>query len=689
MRRLLVAAALLLVTTVTAQTVRKQGDGNVLFQTYNATDCTSISSRLDTGDRGVQCWDTDDEVMYTWSGSAWAASAGGGGAPGGSNQQFQFKSGSSFSGAAEVEYQSTAGSLVTKNDLVNVLHSDFGAACDGTGDDSTEINSAADYAATTGGTLYVPPGVNCRITSEVEIHGDFMMCGATITYAGTTGTALQVIASSYDGNTGLLNVKGGLPSITHASQQWSGSTPSTDIGIEFVNFRGDIDACGAKINEFSKGVHFLSQGNGNVDINWIGGEIRGNFVGLSNTTEYACAGGTNDGTACPLQTECTGGGVCVAGWFNEFKAYGIKFGWNEADPDRPTGSAHISLTGLTTGSCNGNAFYGTNIEGDPEYNVDLAGGCNNVVFRDNRWEAGGTSYVRFGSSTRDNVIDRGVEAYLLNVTDTGTRNIVKDREIIERSTFVEYRRGIADGDAADSYIALMPPTNSDSVFKVYPTTSGGIRGGTLNRTTGWVFDVNASTIEGKAGGDANERFRITGAGPSMRFGDGTTTLDNPNWTVNLDANSVDLQNSGDALPRITMNTSGQLVLGDGATQDVVLRREDGLAMLRSDDPLLISQGDPGVDPLVTDELTVEDNSDSVVTLLSPTGFYGRLYFGDDSGYRRGSVIYNHEATGTGDAHEYMRFTVGDADAPTAVGQNHLTLYGRPDGAIPRLPKLQP
>lgn len=74
---------------------------------------------------------------------------------------------------------------------------DYGAACNGSTDDTTAIQAALDAAGTAHGTVYVPPNAstcmfsNLKISPYTKLRGDHMWRSSLTRIVGSTGTALR------------------------------------------------------------------------------------------------------------------------------------------------------------------------------------------------------------------------------------------------------------------------------------------------------------------------------------------------------------------------------------------------------------------------------------------------------------------------------------------------------------------
>ena len=71
----------------------------------------------------------------------------------------------------------------------------------------------------------------------------------------------------------------------------------------------------------------------------------------------------------------------------------------------------------------------------------------------------------------------------------------------------------------------------------------------------------------------------------------------------------------------------------------------------------IKEGDSGVSSVSTDadQLVIENNAESGITLLAPTNSASRIAFGDSGNSKIGMVYYNH-------ASDFMKFNVNDSEA---------------------------
>jgi len=107
----------------------------------------------------------------------------------------------------------------------------FGAKCDGKTVDDPAINAASEFAAKSGGTLFIPSGLTCKVAKTVVVTSNMMAVGATL-----STSADIVVLRVGTRNADLLNKTLWLPNTTNLAGRWSGSVST---GVEILN----ADSC--------------------------------------------------------------------------------------------------------------------------------------------------------------------------------------------------------------------------------------------------------------------------------------------------------------------------------------------------------------------------------------------------------------------------------------------------------------
>ena len=259
---------------------------------------------------------------------------------------------------------------------------EFGAAGNGTTDDTAAIQAAADAAFRDGATLHFPAG-NYRTTSTVRVRCGLDGEAGKLLYYGT-GTAL-VIGSDVKGTVTFREMFT-LPHVRYMNRP-TGSTAwdAGTLGVRAVNLNG-CTVTVPFVQDFEQGL--VLDGNG--------GGMAYNTVHLGSLWENRQN----------LVFTCT-----TDGYVNQNLVIGgrLQLSKTRNQVTRDPGAVQVKMVAENPeGGPNNNTFIGTSLESDgvPEFFLDMAGSYN--YFINCRWESPGTvPYVRYRESAERNTIDSG------------------------------------------------------------------------------------------------------------------------------------------------------------------------------------------------------------------------------------------------------------------------------------------
>ena len=259
---------------------------------------------------------------------------------------------------------------------------EFGAAGNGTTDDTAAIQAAADAAFRDGATLHFPAG-NYRTTSTVRVRCGLDGEAGKLLYYGT-GTAL-VIGSDVKGTVTFREMFT-LPHVRYMNRP-TGSTAwdAGTLGVRAVNLNG-CTVTVPFVQDFEQGL--VLDGNG--------GGMAYNTVHLGSLWENRQN----------LVFTCT-----TDGYVNQNLVIGgrLQLSKTRNQVTRDPGAVQVKMVAENPeGGPNNNTFIGTSLEsgGVPEFFLDMAGSYN--YFINCRWESPGTvPYVRYRASAERNTIDSG------------------------------------------------------------------------------------------------------------------------------------------------------------------------------------------------------------------------------------------------------------------------------------------
>jgi hypothetical protein len=166
----------------------------------------------------------------------------------------------------------SSGDFISKGNFRNVLA--YGAVGDGSTDDTSAIQAAADDARTNGDILLIPPRTY-KISSTVTIACDVDARGAILEISNTSTVALQIgLTTDYTFDRRMF-----LPQVIQTGKTapgWSGN----DVGVKIYNlYHSKVDV--SKIRNFSVGLWTTSTGaRGNVYNTYSIGYLNNNKINL-------------------------------------------------------------------------------------------------------------------------------------------------------------------------------------------------------------------------------------------------------------------------------------------------------------------------------------------------------------------------------------------------------------------------
>lgn len=487
----------------------------------------------------------------------------------------------------------------------------FGAKCDSKTPDDAAINTAAQAAARSGGTLFVPSGMTCEVANTVMVNSNMMAAGATL----STHSDIVVLRVG-NRTTELLNKTLWLPNTRNLAKRWSG-TVST--GVEILN----ADSCrimegnnvdfliGTKITAFNEGMANNTVFIGREENDKIGYLLKVDDPEgwINQNTFYGGRIGLYSGEclAPGLTGTVVSGSRIIKGLSSTARLHpGMRVLVGLADPAQspaPTfpdslviasvdsnsqitvsgkaeysgtnvplifpvpGSRHLVMT-TNAHVLNNNQFIGLNVEGEcTEYQAELHSVASNT-FQGVRWESEVPRVKITGTSARSsqgNMWINGLYVWLLQVWDDANTesNSIEDsyfHTLIGRGG----RRGLltlgisgSDSNTFNTFplITILPPRWSQL---------------SQDHLTHWTAQLRSASFGMKGSSDGFERIRMNFANGCLAFGDGAHNLDpsaDPNaMCLGVSSKSKDLGLSGANLRLDQTGKQGwngsHLLLGD-------------------------------------------------------------------------------------------------------------------------------
>lgn len=244
---------------------------------------------------------------------------------------------------------------------------DFGAKCDGVGDDSIAVNAALSwYAAHGRGVMTTPPNVDILITSQITVPTGVtlkMADGAAFKYRGS-GVAVRLQPGAADDISeqyaSTQFIRGHVVRVEKETVEWhdsAGKLDTTSVGIEAVNCRygrHTFHAAGFHTNINLRGVDIDPRTG---EIYAAGGVFVGNQIDIYSRNAKTHVLETRQG---------------ATGYVNQNTAYGIM--------RNDGGFTTAGTRGFDgTAGANGWSFINVNVEGNTIETPFIFGGPHNVI----------------------------------------------------------------------------------------------------------------------------------------------------------------------------------------------------------------------------------------------------------------------------------------------------------------------
>lgn len=374
------------------------------------------------------------------------------------------------------------------------------------------------------GTVVLPPGKSFLITTGITFECDILGAGATIKWAGGTGTAVTLRTGS--GATKYEDHLAILPAIEQVTKTWGGS----DYGLKLVNVydsRIIID----RIKNFSVGMLLTSFGGvGTVYNEIFPGYLQNNKVNLDLSP------GDDDS------------------WVNENNFFGGRFHHDSNEGTDVSGTRHIRLASADE-QVNNNVFYKPSIEGNTaEFHVECYGAYNQFISP--RWEAT-TPKLSLKARSATNYANSN-----LFLGGYNSHNIVVTQDSDTRYNSLLSRNGWwFNGTGTDGvFIASNYGSSDDPIFV-------GLAAGTslaADPATAYRVAISANYYKGKQTTDTELRLRLDHQNGRVELGTGGTAFltsirrgtGSPEGVVTANPGSLFLRTDGGAGTTLYVKESG-------------------------------------------------------------------------------------------------------------------------------------